>query len=241
MKKLLSAVLLALVLTVMLEPPAQSKPNDEEANVLRKTKGSIVMLENIERAAGGTGFELMAPDGKKYTVTNAHVCTLAKDGSLVAIREKGPSLLLKVIKVSQNTDLCVLEGIPDVPGLTLKDHEDNNSRVFAVGHPYLRPSTISSGFIVGRRITQVMDDTDPKCDGPGRHMEQGETIFGPQNFCIRNVDSYFTSVIIFPGNSGSPLMDASGSVEGVMFASSDEDHMGSAIPLDDLAGFVSSI
>lgn len=64
---------------------------------------------------GGTGFEVVAPNsGKVYTLTNRHICRLAGNSGELAARHNAndEEIRLKIISVSSETDLCVLEAVP---------------------------------------------------------------------------------------------------------------------------------
>ncbi len=149
---------------------------------------------------------------------------------------------LRVLEVSQTTDLCVLEGVPGAHGSELAGSFPKWSRLYVVGHPYLEPNTLSSGYIVDRQIIQILDDDkdEAQCTGQKRSWEQVPTEFGLMPVCVAHIDAWESTIDTYPGNSGSPVFDASGQVTGVIFASDRRTHRGSFIPLDALRDFLSA-
>jgi hypothetical protein len=55
---------------------------------------------------------------------------------------------------------------------------------------------------------------------------------------VRTEAAYMTSIVIYSGNSGSPMVDFWGRVVGVAFASDNRDHYGDIVSLDDLETFL---
>jgi serine protease Do len=216
--------------------------SDVGAYLLKEKAPQVMKLTPVSRHnTGGTGFSLRAPSGKVYTITNGHVCGLAENG-LMSAQSVGTNrwVTIKVIEVAPLTDLCVLEGLPAASGLELASSIDMHAEFFVVGHPKLEPITVSPGYIRSREIIDViMGPAGDGCSGPGYRTESVPGFFGePMPVCIRSIDGYDTSAVIYPGNSGSPCFTADGDVMGVVFAGAGDTNYGSAIPLDVLRSFI---
>ena len=184
-----------------------------------------------------TGFEVKAPSGKVYTLTNAHVCGLADKNGILLVQEKRYSdrLIPKhVIEVYEDNDLCLVEGLQGYEGLTLADSSAVGDLVWAVGYPLGQGMNISSGRIKGYNPVEIADMDIPaaECTGKKMHMETFNMFFYTIDVCIVERDSVSTDVPTFPGNSGSPMVNVFGNVEGVIFASNSDTYWGSAVPLD---------
>jgi S1-C subfamily serine protease len=170
-------------------------------------------------SSGGTGFSLRAPSGTVYTVTNAHVCEVAENGFVAVHTNDGSSrFVLKIIEVSRTTDLCLIESVPGATGLEMATYIDPFAAVYAIGHPFLEPNTLSRGYVTGCRELQIQ-----------KNFFETVTVYG----CL-------TSALIFPGNSGSAAVDESGHVVGVFFAGDSRSNYGSFVPLRDLLSFVAT-
>ncbi len=196
----------------------------------------IVVLNGPSRPnSGGTGFELQGPSGRTYTVTNRHVCGLAENGIMSAqSKYTQRTTLLRILEISKDHDLCILEGIPNVTGYKVAATPAHNyEAVYAIGHPHLAPNTYSSGLVRERTPIELLADIkDMKdCVGKLKIREVPVFIFVIQ-VCIEEVDSISTSMVIYPGNSGSPVFNDDNYVVGVVFAGSNEDHYGFYVPYE---------
>lgn len=152
----------------------------------------VMMVTDSSMTAGGTGFEVIAPSGRIYTLTNAHIC---KDNATNAV--VGDRVIpLRVIEIAQGSDLCLLEPVIGYPGLSVADESPKaNEDVDIYGYGMLLPLTHSTGKWIGKT------------------SDLFALMFG-----LTNAPEY-TTVPILPGNSGSPVLNRLGQVIGVAFAS----------------------
>lgn len=142
---------------------------------------------------GGTGFEILSPSGRKYTLTNRHIC----DAGATLAQLPGRSLPLRVIEIYRDADLCLLAGIKDIPAAELADAEPAPGEPVSIyGFGELLPLTKTVGEYVGSMNNLMV-----------------LLMFGFQS-------GYVTATIL-PGNSGSPVFNSSDKVIGVAFASGD--------------------
>lgn len=198
--------------------------------------------------SGGTGFQVKAPSGITYTVTNRHVCSLQEDGFMAAktTDEGGVITLLKVIKISKKTDLCLLEGIPGFSGLRVAGSAGPDDDIATIGHPLLEHVTMTRGTITNKQEIEMIGAvnlTDKECaeEYGGKNIKLPPIVqffLGVERACIIKVQTYRTTATIFPGNSGSPLVNIFGNVTGVMFAAKDGQNWGYAVTLEDLKEFL---
>ena len=71
---------------------------------------SVVKLTRTPmQFSGGTGFQIKAPSGKQYILTNAHICQIAD--SLYAKTQSGKISVVDVIKIYPHHDLCIMKPI----------------------------------------------------------------------------------------------------------------------------------
>ena len=141
--------------------------------------------------ATGTGFAI---DSKGLIVTNEHVVDGA--GKLTVTLQDGTDLKATLVGKDASTDLALLRvdpGSHSLPALTLSDDSGLTigQDVYAIGSPYALQGTLTTGVIsqLHRQITS------------------------PNGFSIS--DAIQTDAELNPGNSGGPLLDASGQVIGV--------------------------
>ena len=215
--------------------------------LLSKVGKNVVFITNPEGSpvqGSATGFEVKAPSGKVYTLTNAHVCEMAKDG-LVMVGEKQNSNRLvpkRVIEIYSENDLCLVEGLDNYEGLTLANDYQIEDYNYALGYPLGEALNLTMGFL--KESTEVMihmrNISPEACVGPHLKRVHIDNMFGPVDVCMIIRKSIATSITIFPGNSGSPMFNIYGNVTGVIFASNNSSHWGHAVPLEDVVDFLSA-
>lgn len=162
-----------------------------------KGKSVVMLTKSTAKRSGGTGFQVLTPSGKQYTLSNAHVCR--GSNQLIAFDHKKESHVLKVIELDVFHDLCILEPISHLPALDVAKEFYVHERIWLVGHPALRPLTLESGHYAGNLDMTIWE----QC---------------PIGICVVKRNANYINNIAYGGNSGSPVLDMLGNVVGVLFA-----------------------
>jgi S1-C subfamily serine protease len=234
---------------------------------LREVVGArVYKVQAVVNGGGGTGFQVRAPSGVDYVMTNSHVCnaviqmdTPENAGTVILVDDDGNVIRRRIVAVSDQTDLCLIEGAPGVSGLRVGSEPSKGETLTVVGHPHLRPLTLSSGEVIGTEDVNIIEfvistsnpmlaemiptHPDAKCNMPKQNIEEiplPEEIGGGSVLVCIDVTSnaYMTSIIIYPGNSGSPMVDYVGRVVGVAFAGDSTDNYGEVVSLTDINNFL---
>lgn len=172
---------------------------------------SVVKLVGLMRNASGTGFVVLGASGKKYIATNAHICAI---GPLYA-ESAGKYYQTSLVGATPEWDLCIL---------TISDND-------------LAPLPL--GFVHKGPMTTI-----------GYPLGYGPKIEPAYLFSIqKNVDEACLDVntcgvflgAVFPGNSGSPMLDAQGSVTCVLFGGAPDNKSGICSPVDVLVAALETI
>jgi S1-C subfamily serine protease len=154
---------------------------------------SIVKVLRVDNQnSGGTGFQIQAPSGLKYIMTNNHVCEI-KDKFNQVIVESTEGIRHKLLVLHQYAehDLCLLEPFPDMRPLRIAKNIYMAERVYLIGHPRLAPLTFERGYYRGNMLINI-----------------GFEFYSTFSF----------NLISYGGNSGSPIIDVYGNVVSVLFA-----------------------
>ncbi|HEX4107497.1 MAG TPA: trypsin-like peptidase domain-containing protein [Solirubrobacteraceae bacterium] len=179
-------------------------PMSTAQQIYREASPSVVAIQATAESASpfgsggtegdsGTGF-VVNPDG--LILTNDHVINGATNISVSFNGTDGPTRNATVVGTDPSKDLALLRVDPS--GLTLRPlHLGDSSKlqvgdsVYAIGDPYGLDQTLTTGIV----------------------SALGRTIQAPDG---ANIDGAVqTDAALNPGNSGGPLLDASGQVIGV--------------------------
>lgn len=215
------------------------------SQLVRYAEDKIVVLNGPSNPnSGGTGFIVVGPSGKTYTLTNKHVCGLAENGIMSAqTKYHAKTLLLHVLEIDTKHDLCLLEPIPGVSGYKISDAPAlMYDSLYSIGHPHLEPNTFTFGLMREQTRIELQVDVKKKeeCVGPFRQWVEVNMFFFIDHICVESTDSISTSLTIYPGNSGSPVFNSQHYVVGVVFAGSNRDHYGYYVPLNYVTDFLKS-
>lgn len=192
-------------------------------------QNSIVKVLNPNNPGnGGTGFVIRNKEGKRVIITNEHVCAVNNANTMVIETRSGRSYIKNILNINYQRDLCVIEGV-DLPALNLSDTSPIPYNLLTVyGNPFLNPTQPSKGVFVGNTLASILKplNKDGHCESGGQYVE---TMFFTA--CVMQYELSMTTVPIYPGSSGSPVLNESNQVVGVMNAGDNISHYGLYIPL----------
>ncbi len=207
-------------------------------NYIRNKVGpSVVMITNLDQNSGGTGFLVNAASGKSYILTNAHICLGVKRPLIITFKDRR-QVSLRIIEVSRDTDLCLIESVGNLPSLKLGSSLDIGDTIGIVGHPALMSLTLSRGELI--EFTNIaLPVPDDMCEAAkelgGPFKETGNPWY-PCGAVIKGVGQ--TTAVILGGNSGSPVVNFYGHVVGIAFAGRGDSNWGLIVPLKDVQKFL---
>lgn len=241
MLRSLCRILLLLVIVLLLAISSSQLAELHQRFLIARTSDAVVMVtKSPKRRYGGSGFQI-ALAGKKYIVTNGHVCDSIKNQGAV-ISQGIKTWKRRIIGQSMETDLCFVEGIEELPSLTLGTDRGRFERILVVGHPFLQPATPQVGRILAEKIIKIRTHKEEReCRGPNYKWEEVFSYFGSYDVCTRSIRSIMTTSPVFPGSSGSPVVNFWGQVVGVIFAGDFSGRTSYYVPVSDLEDFLDTV
>jgi serine protease Do len=206
---------------------------------------SVVRLFGTQSHGGGTGF-LVSHMKHTYILTNDHVCGMADENGRILVDSPFTELqFTHIIAHSKDADLCVLAPIHGLPALTLSKREfRRHEGITVLGHPRLGALYPSHGRIIRTSMADVpikfiQTDEDMKACSLPKNRIIHNILFG--DMCSLHVRAQETTAHVQPGNSGSPVLDDSGHVAGVVFAGTRSGNESDIVPLKEIRRFLTSV
>lgn len=198
----------------------------------------VVKVVTAENASLGTGFYLETPQGRRVLITNWHVCEAYQDG-LINFRLPTSDIMVRlpIVKSVMLADLCVTylpEGFA-VNRLHLAEEKPNKfDKLYVMGYPLDHLQQPAEGYFLGEGPIEVaFQAKDDKC--PVNSTEHYMFIF---KICTVSYTLGATNVIIYPGNSGSPVLNDRDELVGVMNSGDSQTNHGNYVTLDTLRAFL---
>ncbi len=186
--------------------------------------------ENVFRitttyGGGGTGYMLSDPRFGIVIMTNKHICDMDPQDEIFVLDQDGIQYLSKVRRKAKQTDLCLIETPQELlakyGGLTLAQDAFTPKAyeiLYVYGHPGLRKLTSSSGPFIN---------------------ESWVPRFTPDHIEAPTLKVARADIVIYPGSSGSPVLNAQGEVVGTIFGYEGREHIALYVPLREMIEFLS--
>ncbi len=204
-------------------------------------KSRIVKLESDRGSCSGE--QIKAPSGDNYIITAAHCRSLETNGSITVVKEDGLKLQRKIIAEDPNSDLLLLEGLPNVEGLDIAktQYRDQHVRTFTHGRglpTYKTEGELITVVKIDVPLYQIVNEAgERRCSDPKNSIvDLGGFLGFEYKFCMLNVYETVTIAFIAPGSSGGAVVNSSGEIVGVV--SADGDGYGYLVTLSDIHNFL---
>lgn len=223
---------------------------DVSYKIMKDAEDSVfrAQLYNNEGFSEGWGTAFVVKHkGKRYTITAGHVCdniTFTYDH--VYLKRNGKTWKVKVKKVSDKWDLCLLQNPKTNTSLDLSDDIIMNEYVYSIGFPRLPYMTASFGRYIGNYQWQHKADRSvERCKGDRFELRNihSSPIFVPSSFftnktCWSAHDTHVATAKTSPGSSGGPILNSKVEVIGVTIGALDGTYWTVFVKLEDLRTFL---
>lgn len=188
-----------------------------------------------------TGFIATGHSGKHYIITNWHVCNQdVKNGVLSGNMQDGTPIEGRLVKMSINSDLCAAIVYTPTPTVTLGKEYLPNTTVYTKGYPESKLHSSAGqtkGLLFWQYLFPIEEFKDEKCP---EELKPGNDIPSGHRGCIGSFVSRITTLYGRPGSSGSPVLDKSGHLIGVV-SNVEGDYETGLVTYYDLRAFLSAL
>lgn len=184
-----------------------------------------------------SGEQVHAPSGQDYILSAGHCHPLASsDGSIKVTMENGKSIQRRVIAEDPESDLLLLEGLPNLRGLDIAKATHKMEFIRTFTHGAALDTHETDGIILQKLRARVGMDAlsdSNKCD-----MPKNKVIVDPWfgKICILDIEENVTTASIVPGSSGGMAVNRAGELVGVCSAASP--YFGLLVRIQDINNFL---
>lgn len=218
---------------------ALSSPSDN------KIKHRYVKLSGPHGMCSGE--QVRAPSGIDYILSAGHCKDIAENGSFTVTDEDGNVLQRRVIAEDKNSDLLLIEGLPNVRGLDIAKADYSGEHVRTFTHGNRMDTYKTEGELIQNKRVQILkgvvttkEEEDACTSMPKNKIEQAQTFFsGPINVCVMNIMETASTATIVPGSSGGMVVDDQGKLVGVASCVDSQNHFNYFVSLHDIQVFLS--
>lgn len=158
-----------------------------------------------------SGEQITSPHGKTYILSAGHCRNIEIDGYITVRTETGVVWRQKIVAEDKNSDLLLLEGIPNMSGLTIAANCPIGGHIRTFTHGGGFPTYKTDGLILGKIPVSGIKN------GKGKYWAA-------------------TNALIIPGSSGGMIVNDYGEL--VAVADATDFMLGYLVPLSDIKAFL---
>lgn len=236
-KSIVSKFMVMITFIMLVGCACTTKISYNSSAILKKTTKSVVKinasyitqdkvtLATVQKAYWATGFSIATKDAVSLVLTNRHVCEMGANANYILTLQSGNKIQAMFIKSDPFADICILKVKTVIPPLSLaKENSSRGDRVITIGGPDGVFPLMVDGLVSGYYNIQMKNNPDDD-DGDFEIHFRSQVMSAP----------------IYPGSSGSPVLNTNGDVIGIVFAVRGEKaHISFMVPVNEIWRFLNT-
>lgn len=172
-----------------------------------------------------SGVQVHAGSGQDYLLTAGHCNVLADDnGSIGVILDNGDHLQRRIIEEDANSDLLLLEGVPNLHGVEVSKALEPSAHITAFTHRKGMATSKSEGAVIeSQRVAAPVSEISSEGDEEACLSKLKQSVVAVDflgvvtiKFCVLVVDENVTTLPISPGSSGGMVVNENGDLVGIV-------------------------
>jgi S1-C subfamily serine protease len=205
-------------------------------------RSRVVKLSSAKGMCSGE--QVRATSGVDYILTAGHCRAMEVDGKITVTDAEGNKIQRKIVAEDPNSDLLLLEGLPNMKGLDIANSDQLTEHVRTFTHGANMATHKTEGEIIQAKQVDIPlkllqnEEEIKECESmPKYSVLEIQSFFGPLTVCAMEVFETASSATIVPGSSGGMLVNDDGQLVGI--ASCTDGQFGYFVTLHDIQKFLS--
>lgn len=186
-----------------------------------------------------TGIQIEAPSGDDLIMSAAHCKVLANDEGYINARiDDGRAIPRRIVEVQEETDLMILEGMPNLQGIKIAKEAPLHRIYQAYTHGKGQATHRADGEYLEEKQVEVLaglifeeKDAEECLSKPGQKVVEGI-------YCVRQYQMVVTTIDVEPGSSGGPIVNDADELVGIV--SSANSFFSNIVPLHSIHDFIAA-
>lgn len=206
-------------------------------------RSKVVQLKG-DKKGYCSGIQVHSPSGKDYVLSAAHCSALQENGTVLVRTDDSRYIPRRVLEVSPVTDLMLLEGMPDLKGISVASNYEIGQHLRSFTHGAAWNTYKTEGELIQEAMVDIIvsfigsPEDKAACNLPKYKLITYNTIFGSIEACVMHLNMFVSTTKVVPGSSGGGILDDSGKLVGIV--SGGDSTFGVFVTLTDIQTFLAT-